>query len=310
MRWFLTVLLIIALVLVPSSMAGCRKSLTLPTTPLPSQSPSSSPNVGPTPAPASAITSPLRVVGNRFSVPLKGAIICCYDPYTLPHKWPLIDESALREIAANGGNYTHVRPTTAERDGLGWNDLKTAVATAQELGIYVEVDVLDGWAFRHRMAPWQNDGCDVMASEPKRYHRQWIHDLVQTVGAYPNVLWHVGNENFLCNVSKEWELGVRDALREYEGEMGYERHLIGTNSENEALEAFFDYSTWHVKTAKGPGPVPRLVNEYRITSAEQYKQGLKDAAARGTYFMLWRGEMDDTEWLKALGYLRASADWR
>jgi hypothetical protein len=248
------------------------------------------------------------VVGNRFSVELRGTVICCYDgidgeePYTVPHGWPLIDSSALREIAYAGGNYTHVRAL-----GSDPGRLPAILAEAQTLGIYVEVDVLDGWQFRRRVTPWATQGCEVMAAAPRSMHRAWVLELVKAAGGYPNVLWQIGNENNLCDVSREWELGVRDAIRDAETLNGYQRHLIGSNSGRADVEREVDYVTVHGEDAALSGPTPRLVNETKDsrTSPEAYERALRDACAQGTYFALWRGLMKNAEWERALEIMRA-----
>ena len=281
--------------------------------------PATIPTPGPVlPTPKLGILAPLTTNGNLFAVELRGLVICCYDgdgdeqAYTLPSGWPLITTDALKEIAYNGGNWTHIRVTT-EQDGLSWpawlGKAGQSIEAARDLGVYVEVTVLDIWGLINADRgywPWRGEDCGITQESPRNRHVLRVRDIVRATGKFPNVLYEIGNEAFRCDVSREWETGIRDAIRNAEREFGYVRHPIGTNSHDTSLEREFDYSTWHGKDAIDAGPVPRLVNETndRETSAENYEQAMKDACAQGTYFGLWRGRMRNSEWDKALKVMR------
>ena len=289
--------------------ATCRRTLTTPTPP-PAQQASPTPTPVPTPI---AVQATVSALGSRFSVPLRGAVICCYDPYTLPHGWPLVDIAALRDIANAGGNYTHVRPTTCEASGCGWNDLRRSVTAARDLGIVVEVDILDIWALRNGIGwPWRDETCEVIQGAPHSYHRTWVRDLVSTVGDLPNVIYQVGNESNgadgRCASSLAWEIGIAEAVHAAEQELGLERHLVGTQHGEWEDRPEFDYTTSHRPSAQGAGSKPRLTNEYndRTASPAFFKAQLAAADSAGTYFALWRGLMDDAEWTEALSYLRTT----
>lgn len=249
------------------------------------------------------ITQPLGVIGNRFTVPLKMVVICCYDSYTLAHGWPLIDKAALEEIALAGGNATHVRPTTMNAP---WSALAETIRNAQNLGIYVEVDVVDNWALRTGNGPWPNQGCEITHEAPREQHLRWVRDLVAASGSYPNVIYLVGNEAFTCDAGPEWELGIKDAIHDAEKENNFDHHLVGTNSERADLEPEFDYYTIHSEFAAPRGPKPRLVNETKdsLVNPEDYRLNLQAACREGTYIALWRGLMNDGQWAQAKSYLK------
>lgn len=235
---------------------------------------------------------------------------CCQDnpPYTIPGGWPLITLERLQEFSAIGANATIIRPTTWNE---GWDAVTRSVSDAQSLGIWIEVDVLDVWSLRTGGGwPWVNDTCETIQSAPKEYHRRWVFDLVKATGSFSNVLYQIGNEGGVasCATSEDWEVGIRDAIHEAETSYGYQRHLVGTNSEQPQIEVRMDYGIYHQETAIGPGSKPRIINEYRRITPKQYKEELEVSRKIGTGFILWRGEMTDSEWEEAKGYLKAARD--
>ena len=269
---------------------------------------------------AAPITQPLQVEGTRFSVPLRGAVVCCEQAKA--NGWPLVNVPALRALAAAGVNWTHVRlgpyPPGAEGDafagyapGGGWNDafwqkVRRILSTAAALGIYVEVDVIDAWAFEHGRSAFGQD-CTAMARAPERRHLRWIRKVAAETGGFPNVTYQVGNETFDCPAAPAWELGVRDALREALGER---RRLIGTNSHDPELEAQFDYAARHVDEAQAPPGRPLIVNETRPLSPAQFETQLRAARRLGSTFVLWRGTMNDRQWQRALRMLNSPEEGR
>lgn len=265
---------------------------------------------------AAPIVQPLTVEGPRFSVPLRGAVVCCEQ--AKENGWPLVSVKALRTLAAAGVNWTHVRlgpyPAWAEgpafaaytADG-GWNPafwqkVRRILAAAAALGIYVEVDVIDAWAFEHGRNAFGED-CTAMARAPQRQHLRWIRKVAEETGGFPNVMYQVGNETFDCDASPDWEKGVRDALR---AALGAQARLVGTNSHDPGLEAEFDYAARHVDEAQAPAGRPVIVNETRGLTPARFEAQLEAAARLGSTFVLWRGTMNDRQWTRALGIVGVS----
>jgi hypothetical protein len=236
-------------------------------------------------------------------MPLAGAIICCYDPYTIPHGWSYIDDTALDDLAASGANYTHVR-TGPSSSAPPLDLLEPTVQAALERRIYVEVDVIDGWAIRTGRSPL-GPSCEVLRAKPSPQALAWVREVVERSGAYPNVIYQVGNENFTCDVSANWELAIRDEIRRSLGALGMPNRLIGTNSQRSDLEDDFDYAAYHDPSRIHGSGVPVLINEYRSLSPEQYRDRLNGSYPNGVYFQLWRGPMPPSEWERALSYLGA-----
>jgi hypothetical protein len=259
---------------------------------------------------ATPITEPLAVQGTRFSADLRGAVICCEEAKR--NGWPLVSRKALRTMARAGVNWTHVRlgpyPPPAEGEdfaayatdgswnGAFWERVRGLLAEAARLGVYVEIDVIDAWAFEHGRNTFRDD-CSAMARAPQRHHLKWIRKVAAETGGFPNVTYQVGNETFDCEVSADWELGVRDALR---AALGDKPRLIGTNSHDPALEAQFDYVTRHVDTAQAPAGRPLIVNETGPLTPAQFRQQLEAARRLGSTFVLWRGSMNARQWTRAL----------
>lgn len=259
---------------------------------------------------AAPIVQPLSAQGSAFSTELRGAVICCED--AKKNGWPLVGVKALRKMARAGVNWTHVRlgpyPPAAEgeefaayRPDGSWNEafwrrVRGVLAEAARLGVYVEVDVIDAWAFEHGRTAFGED-CSAMARAPERHHLRWIRKVAAETGDFPNVTYQVGNETFDCEASPAWELGVRDALREA---LGPRARLIGTNSHDPDLEKEFDYAARHVDEAQEPGPRPVIVNETGPLTPAQFRAQHAAARALGSTFVLWRGRMNGRQWTHAL----------
>lgn len=259
---------------------------------------------------AAPIVQPLEVDGTRFSAELRGAVVCCEE--SKENGWPLVTRRALRTLARAGVNWTHVRlgpyPASAEGEEFAayagdgswneafWERLRASLAEAARLGIYVEIDVIDAWAFEHRRNAFGED-CAAMARAPQRHHLKWIRKVAAETGGFPNVTYQVGNETFDCRAAPAWELGVRDALR---AALGGRARLIGTNSQDPGLEAQFDYATRHVDTAQAPAGRPLIVNETGSLTPAQFREQLAAARRLGSTFVLWRGTMNERQWSRAL----------
>jgi hypothetical protein len=268
---------------------------------------------------AAPVVQPLEAQGTRFSVPLRGAVICCED--AKGNGWPLVSVKALRRLAREGVNWTHIRlgpyPPASEGPEYAayagdprseeppwnpafWERVRGLLAEAARLGIYVEVDVMDAWAFEHGRSAFGED-CGVMARAPRPHHLRWIRKVARETGAFPNVMYQVGNETFDCGASRAWEVGVRDALR---AALPSGARLVGTNSHDPAIEAEFDYAARHVDEAPAPAGRPVIVNETRPLTPRAFQEQLAVAQRLGSTFVLWRGTMNGRQWSRALRFLR------
>lgn len=289
----------------------------------------------------------LRVQGNRFVNPrgeqvrLLGAIVCCED--AKPNGWPLVTLEALQLFAAHRLNYTHCRlgPFTVagEHDphyvgyltvpdgrvdleqwfATFWERARSVAARAQQLGIYVEFDLVDRWIRQHgesdlpQVDPWsaQNNvqgveagGLAIFESAPLPLHERWVRKAVAELGGFENVLFQVGNEGFK-RFSAAWEVGVYDLVKDELRRRGFSDRLVATNTHDAALESRLDYITRHAREAQRAGEKPILVNEYSSLPSDEVLRQVRRARRFGTMFMYWRGGHDQAEWEATLAELRA-----
>jgi hypothetical protein len=293
---------------------------------------------------AAPTRGPLRISGTptRFedsagrTVWLSGMIICC-GPFAQTNGWPWISHPMLDRIAQSGGNWANVRLGPFTRSGeleryepyrfVGghqydldqwnpafWTDLRDTVAYARDLGIYVEIDLIDGWPFesdpeRDLFSPWKAgnnlqgiaDDCGILHSAPAPHHVRWLEKVAETVGEFDNVIFQVGNETSDCDgggTSIEWEDGVILEVRAALHARGYGDRLFSTNSENGAVEALgsVDYVNMHQPGSVGiRAGKPTGVNEYREDAfdANGYTREMWNGFTSGTSFQYWRGDDDD-----------------
>jgi hypothetical protein len=312
------------LIFTSSLLGSCGKNITGPP-PVPS----------PSFTPAPLLMQPLEVRGGEFYPELYGAIICCTEPYAKAYHWPLISEEALRLLADNRANYTHIRlgPHHIDNEGPGysgyllvgdrydlnqwdegfWARVKNILTVAKGLGIYVEIDVVDAWVLeRPQISPWgqfenvngYGADCYVLRKAPDPIIERWVRKVVSETRSFPNVMYQIGNETFDCRglLEAEFELGVKDIIK---SELNGINRLIGTNSHDPFIESKVDYVSYHQSNAPSNIGKPVQVNEYGDNvTPEDYNRELNLGYSRGTYFHLWRAGMDDADWLKSLGYLK------
>lgn len=258
--------------------------------------------------------------------------------------WPMISDTELHRIAAHHGNFVHIRtgPFTVAGEGPGfngylltadgrydlnqwnpdfWRTLRSRCVLAKALGIWAEVDVLDGWMVRsggedspyeaeHNVQGERYVGCDVFKSTPPPCFLAWVAKVVETVGDLTNVLFHLGNENFVCKPAPEYELSFASVIRAVESRLSFPRHLIGSNTADDTTP--FDYIERHASEAQYPLARPLMVNEYddEHPSLTPEAFGIEAAAAYrwGTSFHLWMGQQSPVEWLTSLAYLQQIVD--
>jgi hypothetical protein len=205
------------------------------------------------------------------------------------------------------------------RDGWApgyWERLRKILTIAQDLRLYVCIDVADGWVMRNNrwrsvegvmvndLSPWESAEPSIKLSAPRTWHREWTEKVALETGRFANVLYSVGNENFIPvgKVGPDWELGIRDIIRGVEAQRGYVRHLVGTNSMLAEIEKAVDYVIEHGPVASPPRWNKPLINaessdrlDARALAAE-----VRKARKLGSEMMFWRGDMLDADWQWAL----------
>jgi hypothetical protein len=172
----------------------------------------------------------------------------------------------------------------------------------------VEVDAIDGWAMDHKkLSPWflsnniQGIGCaglDIMrAGAPSAIHTRFLRKVVKETG-WANVFYQIGNETFK-GTSMEWELGVRDIIRDALKAYKYPERPIGTNSHDRSVERRVNYASRHCFEAPNPENYPVWVNEFddATVSVQDWKGLAKQALKKGTVVHAWSCNQDDYEGL-------------
>lgn len=296
---------------------------------------------------------------NNQPVWLTGEVTCCRTGDRA--NWPLSTLQEIDNLAAHNGNFLHIRlgpftravhpddPNNAafdayrrEADGrynldvwneAFWQRVRDIVHYARDRGVYVEVDLIDGFILRHsnvdhpEWSPWRAENninginagtCTVQSGSPSAVHDRWLRKVVHTVGAYDNVVYQVGNENFTmpdwgCAPSRAWEEGVVAIVQDEMTKLGYGKRLFGTNSHNPEIEAspLIDYVNVHTQTEARPAPdyfdpragKPTLNNEgNRSLTLDDFTRALWGNFIRGTAVHYW--------WQADTPQVRADKLWR
>jgi hypothetical protein len=301
--------------------------------------------------------SGLLVDAGGNAVPFRGAISCCMGGFG----WPLVDEAFIDRVAANGVTFLHMRlgpfltGSGGESDWAGvgggyvevsgkadltrfnptfWARVAALLEYAGSKGLWVEVDVADGWAVKHcrwgdlpGYSAWGADGniqgedwCGSAGSREilgSDVHEQWVRKVVRETGRFGNVLYEDGNEiGLVSGYAPEWSLSIRNIIHDEEARRGYGRHLLGTNSGSAATidAAGIDYVELHQKHAADPSQgrgKPCLVNEYNPNpplTPDEFMAEYCAAEAAGTYFWYWRHEQSDEQMAESLSRMQAGCD--
>jgi hypothetical protein len=269
--------------------------------------------------------------------PFRGAVSCCGGAYG----WPLVDEAWVDYVESRGVTFLHVRlgpfltgpngetdwaevgggyvEVEGRADLDAWNEafwsrVRELIEYAGNRGMWVEVDVVDGWAVKHcrwgdlpGYSAWDadynvqgEDGCASAGSaavEPGSVHERWIRKVLEETGRYGNVIYQDGNEVGLVDgYSAEWTLSMLAILRDVEAGHGYGPHLFGTNSGHGETMAAAGVQYIELHQASAPDPAgcygkPCLSNEYNpdppMTPEEIHEQYCL-GVSMGTYFWYWR----------------------
>lgn len=285
-------------------------------------------------------------------IEFSGAISCCGGAYG----WPIFDEAWVDYVSGKGVNFLHARlgpfltGSGGESDwaatgggyadvggkadltawnGAFWSRVRALIEYAGDRGLWVEVDIADGWGIKHcrwgdtpGYSPWDaawnvqgEDWCNDGGSREiigDDVHERWVRKVVEETGRYGNVIFQDGNEiGIVGGYAPEWTLSIRNIVRDEEQKRGYPRHLLGTNSGDDGvLQAVgIDYAEFHRDTAADPAQChgkPCLVNEYNpnppMTPVELFAQYCA-ARAAGTYFWYWRHGQTQQQMDQTLGLI-------
>ncbi|MBN1771216.1 MAG: hypothetical protein JXB32_08155 [Deltaproteobacteria bacterium] len=288
-------------------------------------------------------------------VDFRGAISCCGGAYG----WPLFDEAWADYAAAKAVTFLHVRlgpfltgpggesdwaavgggypeGPDGRADLATWNEpfwarVRALLEYAAQRGMWVEVDLVDGWAAKHcrwgdtpGYSPWDaawnvqgEDWCTTAGSREisgDDVHERWVRKAVRETGRWGNVLYQDGNEiGIVGGYAPEWTLSLRNIVRDEEARNGWRRHPFGTNSDDPAAMAAdgVDYLEFHQDGAADPAGCfgrPCGVNEYNPDPAltpEQLHAAFCAARAWGTYYWYWRHGQDAAAMDRSLDLLAA-----
>ena len=297
------------------------------------------------PPPAPGFPAPLYLQGNQFyaagqPVRLLGSVVCCED-YPA-NGWPLVSETYIDKMASAGLNWTHVRtgpfiPDAETPDsvahvtdrGTGLQDLtqywpqffdrlRGVISRAGLGGMYVEVDLIDAWPFKHELSAFSagrnvqgaNGSCDWFKKPPNAWMEGWVRKIVASTGDLPNVMYQIGNESFGCGSSDAYELGIYAIVKDELSERGFPDRLVGSNSLRTYLAV--DYHVSHDNFLPMPEDKPVVVNEFSLEDPETDPMEVALMAAmrldRGVYYMAWRGSLPNAAYdtyLDLFGQARA-----
>lgn len=304
------------------------------------------PHPTPTPSPSPSAMQPLKVVGNKFSPEILGAV-------STHGGWPLLDTQHLDQIAQAHLNYTAMRLPCIVPDDRGasfetyeraagdpskWDlskfsaafdaNLAATIAHAESKGIYVNLGLWDGWCAVHGelFLPWRGGHnvngidlgyCSDFGAAPTATHLALVKHVVGLVGRHNNVIFELGNEANRCNPSQAFIDGIRGAVRGAEAEFHQVRHLWSPGTfESGMLGSEFDFISYHGNPQPAQS-VPVEVNEFSPQGKAQYLANLARAKQLGTVYNFWHDDPPDArdwddptweqEWLDTLKAMTSTA---
>ena len=295
--------------------------------------------------PAPGFPAPLYLQGNQFYAAgqparLLGSVVCCED-YPA-NGWPLVSETYIDKMASAGLNWTHVRtgpfipgaetpeslahvtdPATGLQDLTRYRPqffdrLRGVIFHAGLHGMYVEVDLIDAWPFKHELSAFSagrnlqgaNGSCDWFKQPPNEWMEGWVRKLVASTGDLPNVMYQIGNESFGCGSSDAYELGIYAIVKDELSVRGFPDRLVGSNSLRTYLPV--DYDVSHDTFLPLPEGKPVVVNEFVLEDPATDPMEIALMAAMrldaGVHYMAWRGSLPNAAYdtyLSLFGQARA-----
>jgi hypothetical protein len=282
-------------------------------------------------------------VANGQPVRLLGSVVCCVVVCCVDtsNGWPLVSNAYLDRMAAAGLNWTHVRtgpfvtghedpetiahetdPATGAMDlsryrPAYFDKLRGVISYAASRGIYVEVDLVDAWPFKHGISAFSAGrniqglpgSCDWFHMGPNAAVQQWVRKLVAETGEFSNVMYQIGNESFGCGASDEWEMGIFATVKDELARHGFPDRLVGSNAYSDYLPV--DYIATHEQALPVVIDKPTIVNEFGLEQDDTDTMELALMALLrldvGVYHMAWRGSLNQTayeRYLAELGQVR------
>jgi hypothetical protein len=213
---------------------------------------------------------------------------------------------------------------------------KLRAETAHKLskGVYVNRGLWDCWIAIHRdefpiwwVGPYNVNGVDLMKVDdfrqaPHPVILAHVREEVRVSGAFPNVVYELGNEAYRCKPTAAFVNGIREAVRSAEREFGYVKHLWSPGSrgplDDTELGSEYDFISAH-GSPRAAGVVPIEVNEFAPQCPDQYLADLGAARRLGTpAFHFWwddnchGGAWDDPaleeEWVKTLPRMKGAPE--
>lgn len=205
--------------------------------------------------------------------------------------------------------------------------LRELLTQMEQLGVYAEIDLNDAWTLKYpEIHPWAAanniNGVDLGGKWPlleteitdMPIVEAWIRRAVAETCEFPNVYYQDGNELFIHpEPAIPYLASLVDVVRNQEQVSGCEKHIIATNAYRSDAEYLFEMANFH-QDQPFPLPsqreeykrrMPRGVNEYgRDFSPEEFRDKLRVAKRRNTFFLLWRGEWSVEDYRKALSYVK------
>jgi hypothetical protein len=326
---------------------SCTKILTpVPPVPCPEETscPEPTPTLNPTPVPT---PSPLDMLLRRDSttfisletrtpVPIELAIACCTE-WPVPTGWPQVTTEFIDYVQPNmtavqmrlgpyleaaepaapyGGAYAEVngKADLLHFSPRFWSGARQTIEYARSKGVYVFIDIADGWAMKHAQGigfplphPWKaenniqgEDHITGAGNTIDGVHRTWINKVIQEFGPYDNVVWMDGVEiSLTLGYRARWSIEMRDIVRSSERAFRFPVHLFGTNGNDEARQGDVDYIIVHGSTPRAPMyNKPTITTEYNPKTpltAEQITANSCLAQNIGSYYGLWRHTMHQSE---------------
>jgi hypothetical protein len=286
--------------------------------------------------------------GNAFD--FRGAVACCNTEPGEPNpKWPLASEIWLDWMKAQGNiNAVHVRlgPWRAilgTESELEWSDagggylevggkadltqfnpkfwatVDGLLSAAARRGIWVEVDLIDGWGIKHcgmgdipDYHPWSArnnvQGEDHCSARVDAVQEAWLRQAAKVAGRHGNVIFETSNEGGLIRGwNAGWEETIIAVVKGEEAALNYPHHIISSNAERDVPSA--DWVEFHTN-GQPAAPASKITgtNEYNpepSLSGSTVVANYCTARGQGTYYWLWRHGMSLAEWQKALAGVKA-----
>jgi len=269
--------------------------------------------------------------------------------------WPLMTTAYLDTLAAHRVNWVHWRlgpfigeavPPYTDTGGqvydltsfnaAYWSNLRSLLTYAKNLGIYVELDIIDGWAMSDMPGemPWGSGNNSnsialtdaIVADDPENANQvveDWIRKVIAETGDFDNVIYQIGNETYDVSggATLAWEEGVVTIAEDELTIQSDPAHLFSTNSHLTTAEASskVDYINRHDTDATYGATLnilqskPTAMNESNdltVYTAAQFREFLWKSFILGTHWQFYVSNVSswDEEGFDTIYYFRNFLD--